>query len=62
MTSLNEAFAPPSAEELVRAAQYYSGSAQGSASDDLVAPRATGRACAPLPSPRPRAAGRDLAL
>jgi hypothetical protein len=38
MTSLNEAFAPPSAEELVRAAQDYSGSAQGSASDDLVAP------------------------
>ena len=43
MTSLNEAFAPPSAEELVRAAQDYSGSAQGSAyTDDLITPVPTG--------------------
>lgn len=43
MSSLNEAFAPPSAEELARAAQDFSGSAHGSAyTDDLITPVPTG--------------------
>jgi putative DNA primase/helicase len=59
MTNLNEAFAPPSAEELTRAPQASSGSAQGSAyAEDLVAPVPPG---APAPHFRHPELGQPIA-